>query len=144
MSAYCSQSDILGEIQESDLINLTDDSVPPTGAINTTVLNQVIANASGTVDRYIANIYALPFSSVPTAVVSLTITIACYRLYRRRLVPDEKNTFTEDYLAAIKFLEGVNKGEIKLDLSVERDFSQVAANTTPSPWGSGNYPTSSR
>jgi len=143
MSAYCTQADILGEIQEPDLIALTDDVTPPTGAVNSTVLDQVIANASGMIDRYVGNIYVVPFVTTPPSVRSLAITISCYRLYRRRLVPNEKNIFTEDYLAAIAFLEAVNKGELKLDLDAERDFSQVSANTTPSPWGSGNTPTKS-
>ena len=144
MSAYCNQDDITGEIQESDLVSLTDDSTPPMGVVDDTILNQVIANASGVIDRYVGNIYSVPFSPVPPSVRSLTITIACYRLYRRRLVPDEKNNFTEDYLAAIKFLEAVNSGEKTLDIAAVRDFSQVAANTGTTPWGSGNFPSSSR
>lgn len=74
----------------------------------------------------------------------MAITISCYKLYRRRLVPDEKNNFTEDYVAAIKFLEKVNTGELKLDLTAEREFSPVAANTVDSPWGGGNTLASSR
>lgn len=143
MSAYCSQAQIEGEIQASDLINLTDDDTPPSGVVNATVLNQVIENASGVIDRYVGNIYTVPFSPVPAAVASLAVTITCYKLYRRRLVPDEKNNFTEDYLAAIKFLEAVNSGEKMLDQAAVRDFSQVAVASTSTPWGSGNYPSTS-
>lgn len=144
MSAYCTQADIAGEIQASDLITLTDDDTPPLGVVSDTVLNQVIANASGLIDQYVGNIYQVPFNPVPPSVVSLTVIICCYKLYRRRLVPDEKNNFTEDYLRAIKFLVSVNKGESLLDLSVERAFSQVAANVLPTPWGMGNAVASSR
>lgn len=140
MSAYCSQADIEGEIQASDLINLTDDDTPPAGIVNTTVLNQVIANASGLIDRYVGNIYSVPFSTVPPAVKSMAVVISCYKLYRRRLVPDEKNNFTQDYLATIKFLEAVNSGEKMLDQTAVRDFSQVAVASSSTPWGSGNYP----
>lgn len=144
MSAYCTQADILGEIQEADLIALTDDANPPIGDINAAVLNQVIANASGVIDRMVGNIYTLPFNPVPPGVVSLAVTITCYRLYRRREWPDEKNKFTEDYRLAMKFLEAVNSGDKLLDLSASRAFSQVAANTMASPWGSGNQTASSR
>lgn len=144
MSAYCTQADIEGEIQAADLIQLTDDSIPPTGSVDTSVLNQVIANASGLIERYVGNIYDLPFNPIPPSVRSLAITITCYRLYRRRLVPDEKNNFTEDYLEAIKFLAAVNSGEKMLDASVGRKFSQVAANAVTTPWGSGNTIASSR
>jgi len=138
MSAYCTQADIEGEIQAPDLISLTDDSYPPAGIVNATVLAQIIENASGVVDRYVGNIYEVPFSPIPAAVKSLTITIVCYRLYRRRLVPDEKNNFAQDYLEALKFLKEVNKGESKLGLETDREFSPVAANTARSPWGSSN------
>lgn len=144
MSAYCTQSEIEGEIQFNDLVQLTDDSNPPLGVVNDTVLKQIIANASGVIDRYVSNQYDVPFSPVPTAVRSMAITIACYKLYRRRLVPDEKNNFTEDYNRAIDFLEKVNSGNAILDLTTERAFSQVAANTVASPWGSGNSLASSR
>jgi phage gp36-like protein len=144
MSTYAIQADILGEIQTADLISLTDDDSPPTGDINIEVLNAAIENASGVVDRYVGNLYAVPFDPVPPSVRSLTVTICCYKLYRRRLVPNEKNNFTEDYLAAIKFLEAVNSGDKMLDLTVVRDFSQVAANTLTTPWGSGNVVVSSK
>ena len=145
MSRYCTQADIIGEIQESDLIALTDDATPPAGAVDSAVLNQTIDNASGVIDRLVGNLYAVPFADPPPpSVKSLAITITCYRLYRRRLVPNEKNNFTEDYLAAIKFLEAVNRGDAILDLSVSREFSQVAANAVPSPWGGGNSLASSK
>jgi phage gp36-like protein len=144
VSTYCTQDDILGEIQEADLISLTDDESPPTGDVNATVLNQIIANASGVIDRMVGNVYDVPFSPAPPSVVSLCISIVCYRLFRRREVPDEKNKFTEDYRLAMRMLEGVNKGEQFLDLSVQRDAPMVAANVMASPWGSGNQTASSR
>lgn len=136
MSAYCTRADIEGEIQAADLIKLTDDSA--TGDVDLTVLNQAIENASGVVDRYAGNLYTTPFSPIPVAVKSAAIVICCYRLYRRRLVPDEKNNFTEDYERTIKFLEAVNSREKTLGLDAEQDFGQVAANTCDSPWGGGN------
>jgi phage gp36-like protein len=144
MSTYCTQANILAEIQMPDLINLTDDSTPPTGAVDDSVLDAVIANASGVIDQYVSNIYAVPLSPLTSGIISLATVITCYKLYRRRLVPDEKNNFTEDYKRAIKFLESVNSGDKQLDLAIARDFSQVAANTGTTPWGYGNSVASSR
>jgi phage gp36-like protein len=143
-SAYCQQADILGEISYADLVTLTDDDTPPTGDINTEILNQTIANASGLIDRMVGNIYSLPFSPIPPSVTSLAVTITCYRLLRRREVPDEKNKFADDYKLAMRMLERVNTGEQHLDLSVNRDFSQVAANVTSTPFGYGNIPASTK
>lgn len=141
---YTTQANILGNIQTADLIALTDDDMPPLGVINNTILNQVIENASTMIDQYIGNIYAVPLANPPGGIVSMATTIVCYQLYRRRLVPDEKNNFTEDYQRVIKFLEAVNSAEKTLPLPLIRDFSQVAANTGTTPWGYGNQPYSSR
>ena len=147
MSAYTSKTAILGEIQMSDLIALTDDD--NTGSLNETVLNQVIANASGYIDRKVANIYGaqLPFVPVPVSVASLALIIACYRLYRRRLVPDEKNNFAGEYNDACDFLNKVNIGEMHLDDVPSRDFPQgaITGQTTiygNSPFSGGRIPSS--
>lgn len=144
MSAYCSQDDILGEISYADLVALTDDDTPPAGDINPTVISKVIANASGVIDRMVGNIYTVPFSPTPESVKSLAITIACYRLLRRREVPDEKNKFWDDYKLAMRMLERVNKRDALLDLAATQDFAAVAYNVTATPFGYGNYPASTR
>jgi phage gp36-like protein len=144
MSAYCSQNDLLGDIQMADLITLTDDDSPATGVLNSTVLNAVISKASGVIDRMVGNVYDIPFNPIPASVNSLAIAIACYTLYRRREVPDEKNKFAEDYRLAMQMLVAVNKREQFLDLSAGQDFDMVAPVTTPTVFGSGNYPASSR
>ncbi|MDE2097600.1 MAG: DUF1320 domain-containing protein [Patescibacteria group bacterium] len=136
MSAYCSQSDIEGEIQDSDLISLTDDS--QTGNLNSTVLNQAIANASGEIDRYVGNIYQVPFQPAPPSVQSMAIVITCYRLYRRREVPDERNKYYEDYKGVRDYLKRVQNREDVLDLSAQQDFPQVQSDGRPTIYGIGN------
>ena len=137
MSAYTDQNSILGEIQLMDLIALTDDS-PKTGNVNQTVLTQLIANASGEIDRLVGNVYDVPFNPVPPSVASMALVIACYRLYRRREVPDEKNKFAKDYYETRKFLNAVHSREDVLDLSVSADFDQVQFNARPTIYGFGN------
>jgi phage gp36-like protein len=125
VSAYCTTADIQGEIQNADLIACTDDD--NTGNINQTILNQVISNASGEIDRLVGNVYDTPFNPAPPSVESMAIIITCYRLYRRRLVPDEKNIFWPDYREVRDFLNKVHSREDVLDLSVTADYSQVQA-----------------
>jgi phage gp36-like protein len=135
--SYTTQTAIQGEIQHSDLVDFTDDA-PKQGIINQTVLAQVIANASGEIDRLVGNVYDVPFNPVPPSVASMALIIACYRLYRRRLVPDERNKFFADYSEIRSFLNKVHKREDVLDLSVTSDFSQVSADVRPSIFGYGN------
>lgn len=129
MSAYTTQAAVNGEISMADIISLCDDN--QTGLLDgaaTAILNQVIANASGEVDQACANIYGqqLPFSPVPLSVASMALTITCFRLYRRRLVPDEQNLFFKEYSRVRDFLDEVNTGDKHLDDVPTRDFPQGA------------------
>ncbi len=108
----------------SDLIALTDDS--GAGTLDTAVLNRVITAADDKINAAIANIYQVPVSPVAPPVTAWSLTITCYMLYRRRLVPDEKNNFYEDYRQVMDLLKQVNQGEYHLNLTEVRDFSQVA------------------
>lgn len=142
MSAYTTQQAISGEIQNQDLIRMTDDA-PSLGVVNQQVLNQVIQNASGYIDRKLANIYGeqLPFNPVPLSVASMALTIACYRLLRRREVPDEKNKFFGEYKRVRDFLDGVNKGDFHLDDVPPRDFPQGALVSQPVIYSGGIFGT---
>ncbi len=141
---YTTTSAILGQIQMSDLIALTDDD-PTTGNINQSVLDSVISAASDTIDAAIGNIYQVPISPVVAPITSWALTITCYMLYRRRLVPDEKNNFTEAYNRVTKLLDMVNNGEYRLNLQENRDFSQVAIAAQSTIYGTvgSNLPSNS-
>ncbi len=141
---YTSTSAILGQIQRSDLVALTDDD-PVTGDINQVVLDSVIAAASDVIDAAVGNIYQVPVSPVVAPITSWALTITCYMLYRRRLVPDEKNNFAEQYNRVIANLDKVNGGTYHLNLTEVRDFSQVAvaANGTIYGVAGSNMPSNS-
>ncbi len=135
---YCNQADIEGEIQNSDLIALTDDT--QTGNINSTILNQVISNASSYIDSLVSNIYTTPFADpVPSTVKSMAITIVCYRLLRRRLVPDEKNNFYDEFVSVNEFLKQVNIGEQHISQAPARTFPQGAVNSRPTVYGNNTF-----
>lgn len=129
MSMYTSRAIIQGEIASADLIALTDDN--NTGDVDDTVLNQIIENASNYIDGRVANIYDVPFDPVPTVVASMALSIVCYRLYRRRLTPDEKNNFAEEWYEVKKFLDEVNTGEKHIDLTQPRNYPQGALTGQP-------------
>ena len=145
MSSYTTQAAILGEIRTPDLIALTDDN--RTGAIDSTVLNQVIESASGYIDSKVANIYGeqLPFNPIPSSIASMALTVACYRLLRRAEVPDEKNKFYEAWLDVKEFLDKVNSGDAMIDDVVSRDYSAVAYTGRHTTFGvkGSNWPANS-
>ena len=132
----------------SDLIALCDDN--QTGSLDaaaTSNLNQIIVNASGKIDEKCSNLYGqqLPFSPVPASVASMALTIVCYRIYRRREVPDEKNKFTEEYDNVLKFLDEVNTGDKHLGDVPVRDFPQVVTAGRSTIYGvaQSNFPANS-
>ena len=145
MSQYRTQQSISGQIQAKDLITLTDDT--NTSELDSNILNQVIANASGVVDMYCANLYGaqLPFFPVPASVANMALTIACYMLYERREVPFEQNKFASRYKSIISFLEKVNTGDMHLNDVPARDFGQVSATGRSTIYGvsSSNSPATS-
>lgn len=106
--------------------------------MNQAVLQQVISNASGEIDRYCGAIYQGLSAAVPS-VNNMAIIIACYRLFRRRLTPDETNLFYQDYKDTLAFLKRVQSREDTLDLSAQQAFGQVQADTRPTIYGFGNY-----
>jgi phage gp36-like protein len=144
MSAYTTQAEVNGEIQQNDLIQLCDDN--GTGSLDANaliILNQVIANASGEVDQACANIYGqqIPFNPVPPSVANMALTITCYRLYRRRSVPDEQNKFFKEYSRVRDFLDKVNTGDMHLSDVTLRDFPQGALTSQPVIYSGGVFGT---
>lgn len=108
--AYCSQSNLLDQISEDDLIQLTDDD--DTGAVDTDVVDQAIADADAEINSYCGVRHSVPFSTVPPMVLKLSVDITIYNLYsRRRGAPDERK---ERYDNAIRYLKDVAKGLVTL------------------------------
>jgi phage gp36-like protein len=145
MSQYTNQQSVNGQIQMKDLITLTDDT--NTGQLDSGILNQVIANASGVVDMYCANLYGaqLPFSPVPASVANMALILTCYLLYERREVPFEQNKFASRYKSIISFLEKVNTGDMHLNDVPLRDFPQVVMTGRSTIYGTAasNFPSTS-
>lgn len=117
----------------SDLIALTDDD--NTGELNQTILDSIISAAGDTIDAAIGNIYQVPITNAASPITSWALTITCYMLYRRRLVPDEKNNFTEAHNRVTQLLDMVNDGKYRLNLDEQRDFYQVAIAATSTIYG---------
>jgi phage gp36-like protein len=128
--AYCAQSDLLNQLDEDILIQLTDDA--DAGAIDADIVTRAIADADAEIDSYCGARYEVPFASVPVMVRKISVDIAIYNLYvRRKGVPEDRENRYKD---AIRFLRDVSAGKATLgaDAPAEDDDSGPEATTVKS------------
>ena len=108
--AYCTQSDLLEQISEDDMIQLTDDA--DAGNVDDDVVTRAIADADAEIDSYCGTKYDVPFSTVPVMVRKLSVDMSIYNLYARRQgAPEDRKG---RYDAAIRYLKDVAKGIVSL------------------------------
>ncbi|MBA3027444.1 MAG: DUF1320 domain-containing protein [Desulfobacterium sp.] len=87
---YCTQDDILLQLDEETLILLTDDDA--IGAVDDAIVTRCIADADEEIDSALAVRYTLPFADTPALVRKLSVDLAICNLYGRRLavMPEER------------------------------------------------------
>lgn len=114
--AYCTLDDILGVIPQRDLIQLTDDTVPPV-AVNQAVVDQAIAAADTLINGYIGERYSIPFSGVPELLKTLALDLTVYRLYLRRKKGEPPEAVKAAHDNALKLLRDVQAGKLSLGVT---------------------------
>lgn len=108
--AYSTLNDLLKQVDEDELIQLTDDE--GTGAMDADVVNSAITDADAEIDSYCGTRYSTPFPAAPAMIRKLSCDIAIYNLYaRRRNVSEDRQA---RYDAAVRFLRDVSKGLVTL------------------------------
>lgn len=110
---YCTLADIRATVPENDLIQLTDDAMPPV-AVNQVNVDRAITDAGELIDGYLRGRYALPLSPVPGLLNTLAADVAIYRLYARRIKLTPPDGVTERYRNALKILEQIQADKISL------------------------------
>ena len=104
--AYCTQADLLEQISQDKLIQLTDDD--DAGIVDSDMVTRAIADADAEIDSYCGTKYDIPFSPVPVMIRKVSVDIAIYNLYARRQgAPEDRK---ERYDDAISFLKDIAKG----------------------------------
>lgn len=110
MGNYITKQDILEQLPEESLTQLTDDE--GIGSVNDTRVDAAIEDAEGEADGYLAVRYTTPLSPVPAIIKKFAVDIAVYNLFARRdVVPEMRE---KRYDNAIKFLSNVSKGVVLL------------------------------
>ena len=112
--AYSTQDDLLEQITEAELIELTDDAGD--GEVDSEVVARAIADADATIDAYCQGRYGVPLSPVPAMIRAVSVDMAIYNLLSRKneevpKVRDDRNR------NAVRFLERVAEGKIRLGAS---------------------------
>lgn len=110
---YTTLADMTDRYGERLLIDLTDRADVPTGEIDADVVARAIADAEALIDGYLAARYALPLVEVPGLVVTVAQQIAFWNLH----LHDPSPKTAEDYKSAIRSLESISKGTIRLDVA---------------------------
>jgi len=109
--AYATLDDLKEQLDETTLIELTDDA--GSGTIDTTVTTRAITDADEEIDGYVGSRTTVPLSPVPGIIRKLSVDVALYNLYARRhdSIPEIRK---ERYDNAVKFLVKVAEGKISL------------------------------
>ncbi|WP_319543160.1 DUF1320 domain-containing protein [uncultured Pseudodesulfovibrio sp.] len=114
---YCTLDDIKGQLDEREIIQLTDDA--DTGAVDLDNVNRAISDADAEINGYLGARYAVPLDPVPAVVGKYAVDIAVYHLEsRRRGASDSRK---ERYDMAIRFLTKVGEGKLTLGVNDPED-----------------------
>jgi len=134
--SYCTQANMIAEVGEDELIQLTDrDNL---GVINVTILAKALSNADAKINSYLTT-YLLPLATIPANFELIACDIARYYLFKDA-VP---NAVKDRYDNAIKYLEQVGTGRIALSVGITGISSVVndtiILNTATPAFGINDY-----
>jgi phage gp36-like protein len=122
---YCTLDDLKKQVREEVLVALTDDA--STGAVDQTVVDKAIADASAEIDAYAQGRYPVPFSPVPQVIGKIAVDMSLYNLFSRRGFDPEGSqdkVISERYKSAVRFLENLAKGLVQIGAAQPQQVSE--------------------
>lgn len=127
--AYSVLDDIQKMIPKDTVIQLTDDE--GAGTMNAARITEAIAQADSEIDAYLGSRYDVPFATVPDVVKKISVDLAIYNVYSRR-VEEIPATRVDRYKNAIRLLEGIRDGKISIGEATEPpgETDQVKVSTS--------------
>jgi len=120
--SYCTLDDLKQAIPEDNLIQLTDDG--GIGQVDMEKVNNAIAYAKQLIDGYLRGRYPLPLTNVPALMKHLAVDLAIFYLYARRFELDMPETMVNRHKNAIKLLEQIQKGIIRLGIESNQETGE--------------------
>jgi len=108
--AYSTKADILEQLDEDILIQLTDDD--DLGTVDDDMVTRAIADADALIDSYCGTRYGVPLSSTPDIIRACSVDLAICNLYaRRRGVPEDRKQRCAE---RVSFLKDIATGKATL------------------------------
>ena len=119
MASYANLTDLQSRYPARRLIELTDNSDNPTGAIDTAIIGREAEDTDALIDGYVGRYYKRIDATAP--IPALLVPIACaiiyYRLWKNSSPTDQVKA---DYDDAIARLKDIATGKITLDQGEEK------------------------
>jgi phage gp36-like protein len=121
---YCAKADLTSILTAERLIEMTDDA--GTGVADDAVISRAIGKASGEIDAYCGQRYALPLTPVPDVARDYCADMAAYHLFARRMGAPEE--WKNRYDRAVSFFK---------DVASEKANLPSVAGVSPAPQAGG-------
>jgi phage gp36-like protein len=135
---YASQADLVERYGSGMLIDLTDRATPAAGTIDAGVVTRGLEDADAAIDGYLKGRYLLPLAATPPSLRDIAQAIAIYKLHRDTAA----DKIRDDYRDALKTLELISKGTIRLEVAgiepASSGASGVRASDRPRDMTPGN------
>ena len=120
---YCTAQNLSDRFGTDEMVQLTDRA--RVGVVDTVAIDRAIADASGTIDGYLAARYTLPVAVALPVLERVCADIARYFLHGDRMTDLVKTRYDD----AIAFLKAVSRGEVDLGLSAGGEPAPAASST---------------
>lgn len=133
---YADQTDIENAYGSDALLLLADRDGDQ--QVDAAVLDEALAAADATIDGYVGARYALPLEKTPQLLTQIAVDLVMYRLASQAdSATEERRNRHSD---AIKMLQGISKGEIRLGLDqpAESGTGKVHVEHEPRRFGRGS------
>ena len=111
--SYATLAQLTDRYGAAMLIGLTDRATPPTGAVESAVVDRALADTDAVIDSYLAGRYALPLAEVPGLIADLAQAIAVWKLHT--YAPDPK--IKDDYDQALRSLREIATGAVRIPVA---------------------------
>jgi len=113
--AYATLDDLKKALPEASLIAITDDE--DLGQVNVARAEAAIQDADDVINSFLRGRHTVPLALTPFPPIirRISVDLAIYFLYRRRIGMEPTDAMTASYKEATRFLEGIRDGKNLLD-----------------------------
>jgi len=117
---YCTVDDIVADIGVYDLIQISNDTENAT-SIDEALVKSKIEDVGVYIDSYISSVIAIPTTNTSDLILlkMICVSLVVCDLFQRRLKLDYSESLSERRSKAIKDLERIRDGQIKMNSEIK-------------------------